>query len=314
VNWKEQCAVVIPCANEAETIAGVVGAARRFLPEVIVVDDGSSDSTGELARAAGAEVIRREGQHGKGGALRAGWRRAAERGFSWVLTMDGDGQHAAEDMPGFLAAASRGDADLIIGNRMSNAERMPWLRRQVNRWMSRRLSREAGMELPDSQCGFRLMRLSAWATLDLVTEHFEIESEVLLGLAARKYGVKFVPVQVIYRNEQSKIHPWRDTVRWFRWWGGQREFKILSPIALKDPNSVPPHPALSRGERGDRSAVKVGMQHLVLGCRPVTVQKENSAYLFAGKQQDAGAVIEPDAGGDARAGGEGAPLGNAPAS
>jgi hypothetical protein len=101
---------------------------------------------------------------------------------------------------------------------MANAARMPWLRRRVNRWMSKRLSHAAGIDLPDSQCGFRLMRLSAWSTLSLKAEHFEVESEVLMSFVARKYAIRFVPVQVIYQDERSKIHPLRDTVRWFRWW------------------------------------------------------------------------------------------------
>ncbi len=223
MNWPTECAVVIPCANEARTIADLVSAIRKLLPNVIVVDDGSADDTGAQAAKAGAEVIRHETSRGKGTALNAGWRRASERGFKWVLSMDGDGQHAPEDIPSLLAAAGQGDADLVVGNRMANAARMPWLRRQVNHWMSKRLSRAAGMDLPDSQCGFRLMRLSAWSTLSLRTEHFEIESEVLMGFVARKYSVKFVPVQVIYQDEQSKIHPWRDTLRWFRWWRGAKE-------------------------------------------------------------------------------------------
>jgi glycosyltransferase involved in cell wall biosynthesis len=223
MNWQAECAVVIPCANEARTISELVGAARKVLPQVIVVDDGSVDGTGALAATAGAEVIRHEGTHGKGAALKAGWRRAMEKGFSWALTMDGDGQHAAGDIPTLLAAAARGDVDLVVGNRMTNAGQMPWLRRRVNEWMSRRLSRAAGVDLPDSQCGFRLMRLSAWSALSLKTEHFEIESEVLLGFVARKYTVKFVPVQVIYKNERSKINPVRDTARWFRWWREARK-------------------------------------------------------------------------------------------
>jgi glycosyltransferase involved in cell wall biosynthesis len=204
--------------NEAEKISGVVTGARKFLPNVIVVDDGSADETGTLAAKAGAEVIHCENRRGKGAALNAGWRRALERGFTWALTMDGDGQHAAEDIPALLAAAGKGNADLVVGNRMANAERMPWLRRRVNLWMSRRLSRVAGGELPDSQCGFRLISLNAWSRLSLKTDHFEVESEVLLEFVARKYTVEFVPVRVIYKNERSKIRPLRDTLRWFKWW------------------------------------------------------------------------------------------------
>ena len=218
MNWPTECAVVIPCVNEAATIFELVLSIRGILPNVIVVDDGSTDNTAVLAGKAGAEVIRHESSRGKGTALNAGWRRAVARGFKWALAMDGDGQHAPGDIPKFLAAAGQGNVDLVIGNRMADAEGMPWLRRKVNRWMSGKLSRIAGMDLPDSQCGFRLMRLDAWQTLSLKTAHFEVESEMLLEFAAQEYAVKFVPVQVIYKDERSKIHPVRDTVRWFRWW------------------------------------------------------------------------------------------------
>ena len=132
--------------------------------------------------------------------------------------MDGDGQHCAEDIPAFFDGAERTSAALVVGNRMAHAEQMPWVRRLVNRWMSRRLSRLTGQELPDSQCGFRLMDLRALAQVPLGTTHFEIESEVLLGYLRGGYKVQFIPIRVIYKAEQSKIQPLGDTVRWFRWW------------------------------------------------------------------------------------------------
>ena len=131
--------------------------------------------------------------------------------------MDGDGQHAPADIPKFLRAAEQTNASLVVGNRMSEAHKMPWVRRVVNRWMSRKLSALAGREFPDSQCGFRLIQLSALDRIRLRAQQFEIESEQLLAFAAAGETITFVPVQVIYRSERSKIHPWRDTLRWFRW-------------------------------------------------------------------------------------------------
>jgi glycosyltransferase involved in cell wall biosynthesis len=204
--------------NEASTIADVVVAVRRILPVVIVIDDGSSDETGVAARSAGAEVLRHQARRGKGAALQTGWQCARRHGFEWALTMDGDGQHSAEDIPKFLNVAERSEAELIVGNRMDNPVGMPWLRRSVNRWMSKRISNLANVPLPDSQCGFRLMNLKAWSKLAVTAIHFEIESDVLLGFAGERYAIEFVPIQVIYKAEQSKIHPVRDTIRWIRWW------------------------------------------------------------------------------------------------
>ena len=214
---------MIPCFNESAGIAGIVSGVRRHLPNVVVVDDGSTDGTAEHAARAGAEVVPLSGNTGKGVALRAGWQRARDRGFAWALTLDGDGQHATDDIPAFLNCVEKTGAPLVVGNRMGHAEKMPWLRRQVNRWMSRRISNLAGTPLADSQCGFRLMQLDAWSRLPLRASHFEIESEVLLAFARAGLAIEFVPVQVIYRAERSKIRPWRDTVRWFRWWHQARK-------------------------------------------------------------------------------------------
>jgi hypothetical protein len=94
---------------------------------------------------------------------------------------------------------------------------MPPLRRWVNRWMSGELSRISGRSLPDSQCGFRLLNLDDLARVSIRATHFEIESEVLFRFARAGLPIEFVPIRVIYKAEQSKIHPWRDTVRWLRW-------------------------------------------------------------------------------------------------
>jgi glycosyltransferase involved in cell wall biosynthesis len=217
MNWSAECAAVVPCLNEARTIGALVNGIRQFVSTVIVVDDGSSDRTNEEARAAGAEVLRHEAPRGKGSSLRTGWARAREMGFAWTLSLDGDGQHSPEDIPGFFARAERGDVSLVVGDRMSDASKMPFVRRMVNRWMTAKLSREAGQQFADSQCGFRLVRLEAAGRVPLTATHFEIESEELLAFAAAKESIAFVPVRVIYRNERSKIHPVRDTLRWFRW-------------------------------------------------------------------------------------------------
>jgi glycosyltransferase involved in cell wall biosynthesis len=218
MNWTTRCAAVIPCLNEAGNIAEVVGGARRFVSTVFVVDDGSKDATGALAIRAGAEVLRHAVPHGKGAALQAGWELARQRGFGWALTMDGDGQHSANDVTKFFEAAERSGAELVVGNRMENPKGMPRVRRLVNRFMSKRISALAGISLPDSQCGFRLMNLETWATLAVGARHFEIESDVLLAFARQGRRIEFVPIEVIYRSERSKIHPVRDTVRWVQWW------------------------------------------------------------------------------------------------
>ena len=212
------CAAVIPCFNEGAGIATLVSALRQQVSFVLVVDDGSTDETGSSARDAGAAVIRHERNGGKGAALRSGLSQLFRQGFEWAVTLDGDGQHTPEDLPALLRCAEQTGARLVIGNRMDNARAMPWLRRRVNRWMSRKLSQRAGRHLPDTQCGLRLIHLKTWAALALKTEHFEVESEMLMAFLAAGRRVEFVPIQVIRSRRGSRIQPVADSLRWLKWW------------------------------------------------------------------------------------------------
>jgi glycosyltransferase involved in cell wall biosynthesis len=224
------CCVVIPCLNEAATIGALVRAAKEFVSCVIVVDDGSSDGTADEAADAGARTIRHSEPQGKGAALNRAFAVASrDGGFQWALAMDGDGQHSPEDIPLFLKRARQSSAQMIVGNRMQNASRMPWLRRGVNQWMSARLSRFCGVPLPDSQCGFRLVYLESWSRLQFSARNFEIESELLVRFAWAGLGIDFIPVQTLYAREQSKIRPVKDTIRWFRWWHSIRTELKQSP-------------------------------------------------------------------------------------
>jgi glycosyltransferase involved in cell wall biosynthesis len=234
MDWTRDCAAVIPCFNEAAHIRRGVTDVGTCLPKVIVVDDGSTDATAENAQAAGAEILRLQKNLGKGAALRRGWRHARKCGFNWVLLLDGDGQHAADDIPKFFHCAEATGAELVVGNRMDNAAAMPFVRRSVNRWMSRLLSRMTGAELPDSQCGFRLAHRETLSNLDLRANRFEIESAMLVAFLAAGKRVEFVPIQTIYENRGSKIHPLADSWRWLCWRQAQR-----APLRACNPIRVP---------------------------------------------------------------------------
>src|SRR5690349_1128294 len=153
MDLRAKCVAVIPCFNEQAAISRLVEAVRPLVGHVLVIDDGSTDHTGENARAAGAEVIQHKINQGKGAALRTGLSRAVELKYEWGFLLDGDGQHSPGDMQKFYQCARETNAKLVVGNRMPAADSMPWLRRFVNRWMSKRLSNKAGRRLPDSQCG-----------------------------------------------------------------------------------------------------------------------------------------------------------------
>ena len=243
------CAAVIPCLNEGTGIVALVSALRQQVSFVLVVDDGSTDETALLAKGAGATVIRHERNCGKGAALKTGLSRALQQGYQWAVTLDGDGQHAAEDLPALLRCAEQTGALLVIGNRMDDAHAMPWLRRQVNRWMSRKLSRLTGRHLPDTQCGLRLIHLRTWAALSLNTEHFEVESEMLMAFLAAGQQVEFVPIRVMRSSRSSHIHPMTDSLRWLRWWRN-----LGQPPASR-------HPAGSAIQASLPAATQTGMLH-----------------------------------------------------
>lgn len=210
-------AALIPCYREGRHIRKVAAGAQQYLDTVLVVDDGSDDATAEEARAAGAEVIVHERNAGKGAAIKTGLRALSQReGVEWILILDGDGQHLPEEIEHFLAIANDTGAELIVGNRMSDTRAMPLVRKWTNLSMSWLISRFAGQEIPDSQCGFRMFsRELAAAFVEMPSTNFEFESEMLVLASRRGVKIGAAPVTTIYGDEVSKIHPVRDTVRFF---------------------------------------------------------------------------------------------------
>jgi glycosyltransferase involved in cell wall biosynthesis len=208
---KETALVLVPARNESATIGDVVRGCRAAGFAVTVIDDRSNDATAELARQAGAEVLTPTGSHhGKTAALRQGLI-SVPANIEWLFFLDGDGQHDPADLDRFWSA--RDQADLIVGDRMPDAARMPLLRRWTNRIMSVALKRSG---IADSQCGFRLVRrvwLGSWLPTG---HHFQFESEMALLAAACPTRVGNLPIAATYALEQSKIMPWRDAVNFAR--------------------------------------------------------------------------------------------------
>ena len=206
---------VIPAYQAQATISSLV---RRIVAQklpVIVVDDASSDQTVRRAEEAGARVLRRPVNGGKGKVLREGFEAALAAGYDWVLTLDADGQHLPSEIPRFLEAAARGSADLILGNRMENPKEMPRDRWLTNWLMSRILSWIAGQRFPDTQCGFRAVHRRILEKVELRFDRFEIESELLIQSAKAGARIISIPVSSVYRRSLSFIRPVRDTFRFF---------------------------------------------------------------------------------------------------
>ena len=214
--------VVVPCYNTSARCAAAIAGARAFAQGVLAVDDGSTDDTAEQLRATGCPTIQLPVNAGKGAALEAAFREVLKGAAGalavdadFVVTMDGDGQHDARDIPRLVSCAVRAGADLVLGMRDPRA--MP-RKNRIGAHYSRLLFLiGTSTFVPDTQSGFRLMTVSLVATLlDRVTwQGYESESEVLWQTLALARPLAAAPIATIYLddNRSSQFNAWRDSRR-----------------------------------------------------------------------------------------------------
>lgn len=208
--------VVIPTFNEAKIIHDLIVQIKSFGLDVLVVDDGSSDGTDIVAKKAGATVISHERNIGKGASLRTGFQRVINEDYDFIITMDGDGQHRPSDIKNFIDHFSKNNTDIIVGNRMDEPKNMPFHRWITNKIMSMIISSICKIYIPDSQNGFRLIKISALRDMVFFTSNYEIDSELLIQSSKRLYKIASVPIETIYSGQESQINPVIDTIRFFR--------------------------------------------------------------------------------------------------
>lgn len=211
----ERIAVIIPALNAQRTLPRVVADARAQLEPVLVIDDGSRDATGDVARTGGAVVIRHPVNRGKGGALKTGFAWALENGFDGVITLDADGQHLASEIPKFLRERERGGADLIIGGRAHLFGEMLPRRRMANRFSAACIALTSGAKITDSQSGFRFYSAKLIRALELRTDGFDMESEVIVRAGRRGFGIVTIPIELGFVDGVATSHykPLKDTLR-----------------------------------------------------------------------------------------------------
>lgn len=193
-------AAIIPAFNEEMTIGSVVLEARRFVDEVIVVDDGSTDRTPEIAKLAGASVLRLERNHGKGYALKMGLENVKENSFQVVALLDADWQHDPGELPKVIGPVLNGEADLVIGSRFlkSNGS-VPRYRKLGLKVLDVTTRLGVKQKISDSQSGFRALSLSAVKNLDIsLSGGYSVESEMILSLSEKGMRIKEVPIGVNY--------------------------------------------------------------------------------------------------------------------
>ncbi|KUK17006.1 glycosyltransferase family 2 protein [Thermococcus sibiricus] len=190
--------IVIPAYNEELTIGSVVALAKKY-GDVLVVDDGSYDRTSEIAQKAGAVVIRHKVNMGKGAALKSGFEYALSQDYDIVITIDADGQHNPDEIPLLVDPIIKGEADLVIGSRYLNGskEKIP-LYRRFGLWVLNKSTKVvSGLEV-DSQSGFRAMNRKALESINLKSEDYSVETDMVVKAKENGIRIKEVPISVRY--------------------------------------------------------------------------------------------------------------------
>ena len=213
----DNCCVVVPTYNNELTLAGVLNSILEYTDHIIVVDDGSTDTTPEILDAyPELELIRFRKNKGKGFALRMAFIRAREIGYRYAISMDSDGQHFASDLPAFLAAIEENPDTLIVGARNMDDAGAPGKSNFGFRFSNFWYTVTTGIKLPDTQSGFRLYPLEKLKSIAFITRRFEFEVEVIVRAAWKKINVMPIPIRVYYPPKGERVSHFRPFTDFFR--------------------------------------------------------------------------------------------------
>lgn len=210
--------VVMPTYNNAGTILDVVQRAMPFCDDIIVVNDGCTDETPRILDGLRDQitVVEYGRNRGKGYALRRGFERAKMKGFDHVITIDSDGQHFPEDIPLFVEALQQHPNALIVGSRNLKQENMPSKNTFANKFSNFWFRIQTGVNLPDTQTGYRLYPLKQLPNLGLLTSRYEAELELLVGSAWRGTDLVPIKVNVFYPKAEERVTHFRPFQDFFR--------------------------------------------------------------------------------------------------
>ena len=208
--------IIVPVYNNVGTINGVVQRILRFCQDVIVVDDGSTDGSSDSLEDLGAVVVRYEKNRGKGYALKTGFKEAKARGFERAITIDADGQHFPEDIPVFVSAIKEHPDAMLVGSRNLRMENMPGGNTFANKFSNFWFRLQTGVNLPDTQSGFRLYQLTRIGKLHLLTSRYEAELELLVFQCWKGVQMRPVGIRVYYPPEGERVTHFRPFWDFFR--------------------------------------------------------------------------------------------------
>jgi len=207
---KLNCCVIIPTYNNERTLEMVIRDVLEYTPMVIVVNDGSTDSTPEiLRRFPEVDVISYEKNKGKGHALITGFRHALEKGFENAITIDSDGQHYTDDLPLFLDQAEKSPGCLVMGARNMAQSSVPGTSSFGHKFSIFWFRIETGQKILDVQSGYRLYPLEPMRKMKFFGSKYEFEVEVLVRLAWKGVEIHSVPVKVWYAPKEERVSHFR---------------------------------------------------------------------------------------------------------
>lgn len=203
--------VIVPTYNNAGTVGKVVEDVQRYCADVLVVNDGSTDQTEETLAGLSEKVtvVTYHPNRGKGHALVEGFRRAGQMGYTHAITIDADGQHFADDIPLFLAELEKDGSGIVVGSRNLTEENMPRQNTFANRFSNFWFHLQTGINLPDTQSGYRLYELASLRGLSVITSRYEAELELLVFAAWAGRSVRSIPVKVYYPPEGERVSHFR---------------------------------------------------------------------------------------------------------
>ncbi len=210
--------LIIPAYNVGKYLNTLLTQSVFRIPaeRTVVVDDGSSDETAEIAGMHGVWLLRHQGNMGKGLSLRDGLDYVAGKGGEWVITMDGDCQHDPAIIPEFIKAGESGKFDIIIGSRRRSGTKMPWDRRLSNKLSSLLISLVSGQKMEDVQCGYRMIRMDSIKDIIFTRDKYDFEMELLLKMIRKGARVGWVDIPTRYNGAPSSIRRLPDTLRFLK--------------------------------------------------------------------------------------------------
>ena len=203
--------VIIPTYNNVKTIGKVIADVLKRCGQVIVVDDGSTDGTSAEIRSLASRItiVAYQPNRGKGHALVAGFRKAKEMGFTHAITIDADGQHFADDIPVFINELDNHRDAIVVGARNLTEENMPRGNTFANKFSNFWFRLQTGINLQDTQSGFRLYPINALWGLRFITSRYEAELELLVFSAWAGTPIVSVPVRVYYPPADERVSHFR---------------------------------------------------------------------------------------------------------